>query len=172
MKKTFFIDSGIMFLYIFSACILNLLIAGITLKIIDAFVLLEYFAISTVKMAVSGIAVAGILGALTYLLAYRKASFSAGYFTGTFFAGAALQLAISVLFKFRTFISGGVMYLAGIFEHGTALSAEGWEYVGIIDYLLAFFIFTAVYYVVCVVCGKVAVKNRLRDRAELIGENN
>ena len=172
MKKTFFIDSGIMFLYIFSACILNLLIAGITLKIIDAFVLLEYFAISTVKMAVSGIAVAGILGALTYLLAYRKASFSAGYFTGTFFAGAALQLAISVLFKFRTFISGGVMYLADIFEHGTALSAEGWEYVGIIDYLLAFFIFTAVYYVVCVVCGKVAVKNRLRDRAELIGENN
>ena len=64
------------------------------------------------------------------------------------------------------------MYLAGIFEHRTALSAEGWEYVGIIDYLLAFLIFTAVYYVTCVVCGKVAVKNRLRDRAELIGENN
>lgn len=171
MKKTFFIDSGIMFLYIFSACILNLLIAGITLKIIDAFVLLEYFAISTVKMAVSGIAVAGILGALTYLLAYRKASFSAGYFTGTFFAGAALQLAISVLFKFRTFISGGVMYLAGIFEHGTALSAEGWEYVGIIDYLLAFLVFTAVYYLTCIICGKVAVKKRLRDREELIGGN-
>lgn len=172
MKKNFLIDSGIMFLYIFSACVLNLLIAGVTLKIIDAFVLLEYFALSTVKMAVSGLAVAGILGALTYLLAYRKASFSAGYFTGTFFAGAAVQLLLSVLFKFRTFISGGVMYLAGIFEHGTALSAEGWEYVGIIDYLLAFLIFTAVYYVVCVVCGKVAVKNRLRDRAELIGENN
>lgn len=172
MKKTFFIDSGIQFLYIFSACILNLLISGILLKMVDTFVLLDYSVLCIIRMAVSAIAVAGILGALTSLLSYRKASFSAGYFTGTFFAGAALQLAISLLFKFRAFISGGVMYLAGIFEHGTALSAEGWEYVGIIDYLLAFLIFTAVYYVTCVVCGKVAVKKRLRDRAELIGENN
>ena len=172
MKKTFFIDSGIQFLYIFSACILNLLISGILLKMVDTFVLLDYSVLCIIRMAVSAIAVAGILGALTYLLSYRKASFSAGYFTATFFAGAALQLAISLLFKFRAFISGGVMYLAGIFEHGTALSAEGWELVGIIDYLLAFLIFTAVYYVTCVVCGKVAVKNRLRDRAELIGENN
>lgn len=172
MKKTFFIDSGIQFLYIFSACILNLLISGILLKMVDTFVLLDYSVLCIIRMAVSAIAVASILGALTYLLSYRKASFSAGYFTGTFFAGAALQLAISLLFKFRAFISGGVMYLAGIFEHGTALSAEGWEYVGIIDYLLAFLIFTAVYYVTCVVCGKVAVKKRLRDRAELIGENN
>ena len=172
MKKTFFLDAGIQFLYIFSACILNLLISGVALKIVDTFVLLDYSVLCIIRMAVSAIAVAGILGALTYLLSYRKASFSAGYFTGTFFAGAALQLAISLLFKFRAFISGGVMYLAGIFEHGTALSAEGWEYVGIIDYLLAFFIFTVVYYVTCVVCGKVAVKKRLRDRAELIGENN
>ena len=172
MKKTFFIDSGIQFLYIFSACILNLLISGILLKMVDTFVLLDYSVLCIIRMAVSAIAVAGILGALTYLLSYRKSSFSAGYFTGTFFAGAALQLAISLLFKFRAFRSGGVMYLAGIFEHGTALSAEGWEYVGIIDYLLAFLIFTAVYYVTCVVCGKVAVKKRLRDRAELIGENN
>lgn len=172
MKKNFLIDSGIMFIYIFSACISNLLIAGVTLKIIDAFVLLGYFTLSTVKMAISGIAVAGILGALTYLLSYRKASFSVGYFSATFFAGAAVQLVLSVLFKFRTFISGGVMYLAGIFEHGTELSAEGWEYVGIIDYLLAFLVFTAVYYLTCIVCGKVAVKKRLRDRAELIGNKD
>ena len=172
MKKTFFIDSGIQFLYVFSACILNLLISGVALKMIDTFVLLDYSVLCIIRMAVSAIAVAGILGALTYMLSYRKASFSAGYFSGTFFAGVALQLAVSLLFKFRAFISGGVMYLAGIFEHGTALSAEGWEYVGIIDYLLAFLIFTAVYYLTCVVCGKVAVKKRLRDRAELIGENN
>ena len=172
MKKNFLIDSGIMFIYIFSACISNLLIAGVTLKIIDAFVLLEYFALSTLKMAVSGIAVAGILGALTYLLSYRKASFSTGYFSAPFFAGTAVQLALSILFKFRTFISGGVMYLAGIFEHGSDIYAEGWEYVGIIDYLLAFLIFTAVYYLNCIICGKIAVKKRLRDRAELIGENN
>ena len=172
MKKTFFLDVGIQFLYIFSACILNLLISGVALKIVDTFVLLDYSVLCIIRMAVSAIAVAGILGALTYLLSYRTASFSAGYFTGTFFAGVALQLAISLIFKFRAFISGGVMYLAGIFEHGTALSAEGWELVGIIDYLLAFLVFTAVYYLTCIVCGKVAVKNRLRDRAELIGENN
>ena len=172
MKKNFLIDSGIMFIYIFSACISNLLISGVTLKIIDAFVLLGYFTLSTVKMAVSGIAVAGILGALAYLLAYRKASFSTGYFSATFFAGTAVQLALSILFKFRTFISGGVMYLAGIFEHGSDIYAEGWEYVGIIDYLLAFFTFTAVYCLTCIICGKIAVKKRLRDRAELIGENN
>ena len=172
MKKNFLIDSGIIFLYIFSACILNMLVSGLVIKIIDAFVLLEYFALNIAKMAVSGIVVAAILGALTYLLAYRKASFFARYFSATFFAGTAVQLALSILFKFRTFISGGVMYLAGIFEHGSDIYAEGWEYVGIIDYLLAFFIFTAVYCLTCIICGKVAVKKRLRDRAELIGDNN
>ncbi len=171
MKKSFWIDSGIVFLYIFSSCVLNMLVSGVILKIVDAFVLLEYFALNIAKMAVAGIVVAGILGALTYLLSYRKASFALGYFSATFFAGAALQLALAILFKFRTFISGGVIYLAGIFEHGTEIYAEGWEYVGIIDYLLAFLIFTAVYYLNCIICGKVAVKKRLRDREKLIGGN-
>ena len=170
MKKNFLIDSGIIFFYLFAACLMNMFVTSIAIKIIDAFVFLEYFPLSIVKMALSLIIVSGILGTVIYLLSYRKAEFSAGGFTARFCVGAAAQLALSVIFGFHAFISGGVKYLAGVLEHGADLAADNWEFVGIFDYLIAFAVFAVVYLVVALICGKVAVKNRLRDREELTGK--
>ena len=169
MKKNFLIDSGIIFFYLFAACLMNMFVTSIAIKIIDSFVFLEYFPLSVVKMSFSLVVVSGILGTVTYLLSYRKAEFSVDGFAARFCVGAAVQLALSVLFKFHTFISGGVKYLAGAFEHGGDLAADNWDLVGIFDYLIAFAIFFAIYLAVAIICGKVAVKNRLRDREELTG---
>ena len=61
MKKSFLIDSGIIFFYLFAACLMNMFVTSIAIKIIDAFVFLEYFPLSIVKMALSLIIVSGIL---------------------------------------------------------------------------------------------------------------
>lgn len=169
MKKNFFVDSGIIFFYLLAACLMNMFVTSIAIKIIDAFVFLEYFPLSMVKMAFSLVVVSGILGTVIYLLSYRKAEFSVGGFAARFCVGALIQLALSVLFKFHTFISGGVKYLAGALEHGADLVADNWDLVGIFDYFIAFAIFLVVYLLVALVCGRLAVKNRLRDREELTG---
>ncbi len=169
MKKNFLIDSGITFVYLFAACLMNMFVTSIAIKIIDAFVFLEYFPLNIAKLVLSLIVVSGILGTVIYLLSYRKAEFSVGGFAARFGVAAVLQLALSVLLGFHPFISGGVKYLAGVFEHGMDLSADVWNTVGIFDYIFAFIIFTVFYLVVSLVCGKIAVKKRLRDREELTG---
>ena len=174
MKNKFFIGSGTAFLCILSACLLNLPIMALVLKIIDLFVELEFFARIVVSLAVSVICVSGIQGAVRYFAAYRSASFDIRMFSANFWTATVLQLAIALLLKFATFIAGGTVYLAGIFEHGAAFSSlDDIEYIGLLDYLPAFFILSLLAYGISLVCVIIGKKKRLKDRAELTtGINN
>lgn len=172
MKNKFFVGSGVVFLCLFSATLLNLPIMALVLKAVDLFVEVDFFAEAIIRLVVSVMTVAGISGAVCYLVAYRSALFNTSLFLGNFSIAALVQLAISLLLKFATFIAGGTLYLAGLFEHGTGFTAnEDIEFIGLIDYLLAFIILSLITVLTSIICGKIGAKKRLKDREELISGN-
>ncbi len=172
MKNKFFVGSGAVFLCLFSATLLNLPIMALIIKAIDLFVEVDFFAEAIIRLFVSVLTVSGISGAVCYLVAYRSASFNASLFLGNFSISVLIQLAFSLLLKFAKFIAGGTLYLAGLFEHGRGFTAtEDIEFIGLIDYLLAFFILSLITALTSIVCGKIGAKKRLKDREDLLSGN-
>ena len=172
MKNKIFVGSGAEFLCLFSAAIINLPIMALVLKLVDMFVALDFFPVIIIRLIVSVLTVSGITGAVCYLTAYRSAAFNVSLFSGNYLFAAIIQLAFSLLLKFRPFIAGGTQYLAGIFEHGSAFSSlDDIEYIGLIDYLLAFMILSVITYAASIICGVIGKSNRLRDREKLLSDN-
>ena len=168
MKKQFWSMSGVVFLCIFGACLLNLAVMSIVIKIVNLFIELDFFTAVVIRMMVSFLVVSGVPAVISYLVSYRMASFDVKNACGTFCLASLLQLAISLLLKFHPFIGGGTFYLAGIFESGSAFNESAdIEYIGIIDYLLAFAVYFAVGLALYILCGKIGEKKRLRDREKL-----
>jgi len=173
MKKQFWMETGALFLAIFASCLLNLLVMPFILRVIDLFVEVEYFPQMIIRIIISLAVVAGIPAAVRYFVSYRKAEFNMARASLCFAVATVFQLLVSILLKFYPFISGGTLYLAGILEHGADFSSSAKiETIGLIDYILAFAAFSAIYYVAYIVCGKIGVVKRLKDREELISSNN
>ena len=172
MKNKLFVGSGVAFLSLFLACLLNLLLMSFGLKIVDMFVATDYFAQNVIRLVISVISISGIIGAVRYLVSYRTADFSISVFSSSYFVAAFFQLLVSVLLKFHPIIAGGSLYLAGIFEFGSAFSSsDDIDYIGLLDYLAAFVLLTLVTYAIGLLLGIIGKNKRLKDRSELIGEN-
>lgn len=174
MNKQFFKESGVLFLGLLLSCLLTLAISPLAERIVNIFIVVDYFCAVIIRLVASLLTVMGVFGALSYLLSYKTAEFRASRAVAEFTIATLVQLALSLLFKFSTFISGGVIYLAGIFEHGSYFDdTSKLEYIGIFDYLPAFFIFSALYLLAYVVCGRIGAAKRLKDRELLLsGKNN
>ena len=172
MKKQFFSMCGVVFLCIFGACLLNLLVMSMVLKIANILVVVEPFTEVVIRLVVSIIVVAGVPSAVAYLVSYKMASFDVKNAVGTFCVASVFQLLLALLLKFHPFISGGVLYLAGIFESGSSFAnGADVKYIGIFDYLPAYAICFVVGAFSYVVCGKLGMKKRLKDREELTGHS-
>ena len=173
MKKQLLKETGTMFSCIFLPCLINLLIMDMAVRVADMFVEIDYFAAVVIRLVVSVLVVAGAMGAITYMLSYHTAEFDAKRSLLTFSLATVFQLLLCVMLKFHPFVGGGVVYLAGIFEHGVDFSSGiDIAYIGLIDYLLAFFAFSAIYLLTIMICGKIGVRTRLRRREALMAENN
>lgn len=173
MKKQLFKETGVMFLHIFLPCLVNLLIMDMVLRVADMIVEIDYFAAVVIRLVVSVLVVAGAIGTITYLLSYNIACFDAKRSVLTFSLATVFHLLLCLLLKFHPFIGGGVVYLAGILEHGANFSSgSDIEYIGLIDYLLAFIIISAIYFLTLIVSGKIGVRMRLRSREALLSKNN
>ena len=173
MKKQLLKETGTMFLCIFLPCLINLLIMNMAVRAADMLVEIDYFAAVVIRLVVSVLVVAGAMGAITYMLSYHTAEFDAKRSLLTFSLATVFQLLLCVMLKFHPFVGGGAIYLAGIFEHGADFSSGiDIVYIGLIDYLLAFFALSAIYLLTIMLCGRIGVRTRLRRREALMAENN
>lgn len=173
MKKQLLKETGTMFSCIFLPCLINLLIMDMAVRVADMFVEIDYFAAVVIRLVVSVLVVAGSMGAITYMLSYHTAEFDAKRSLLTFSLATVFQLLLCVILKFHPFVGGGAIYLAGIFEHGVDFSSGiDIAYIGLIDYLLAFFALSAIYLLTIMLCGRIGVRTRLRRREALMTENN
>ena len=172
MKKKFFAEVGVSLLSLFLASLLSLLIVAMVLRFVDILIETDPFVQNIIKLIVSILVVSATIGAISYLLSYKKAEFNIKSSSGIFWLSILAQFLISLLLKFNPIISGGVLYLAGFFEFGSAYAGGAdVSYIGLLDYIPAFLILSVIYYIASVVCGIIGKNNRLRDREELYAKS-
>lgn len=171
MKKQFFSMCGVVFLCIFCACLLNLAIMNVVLRMANILIVVEPFTEVIIRLVVSIIVVVGVPSVVVFLVSYKMATFDTKNALGTYCIASVFQLILSLLFKFHPFISGGVLYLAGIFESGSSFkNGADIEYIGIFDYLPAYAICFVVGLASYLIFGKLGMNKRIKDREKLTGQ--
>ncbi len=172
MKKNVFKGMGVCLLGLVLSCLLSLLVTMITVRIADMIFPIEGFAEIVIRAVASLLTVSATFGAVSYFVSYRMVSFDAAGSAARLGGALVIQLAISLLLKFEPFVAGGVKYLAAIFEFGSdvRMTADA-DMIGLIDYLSAFVIFSAIYMAVYIGAGIIGKKKRLSDRETILNED-
>ncbi len=170
MKKTFFYNAITYFVALIGGSLVNLLTCGMAVKIVNLFIVVDFFASVVVSIIVSFVTTCGVFAALGYYEGYKRAEFSVGMNIGEIAAAGGVQLVLSVPFMFHPFIAGGTKYLAGIVELGSRFdSMQSVLYIW--SYLLAFVIYLAVQIIVCVISGIIGKNKRIAQRRALTEQN-
>lgn len=171
MNKGILKGMGVCLLGLILSCLLSLLTAPLFVRIVDMFITTEGFVEVLVMALVSLLTVCATFGVVAYLVAYHMASFDVGGSALRLGVALLIQLAVALLLKFEPFVAGGVKYLAAIFEFGVSIGADSKaEMIGLIDYLLAFVIFSAIYMASYLGFGILGRKKRMADREELFSD--
>jgi hypothetical protein len=169
MKKQIFANSLIYFVCIIAACLINLAVSALVLKILNAFIVVDYFVSSIINAVISFVVVSGIIGAVMFYEGYKAAEFNVGLTAASFSLSGVYHLIISLVLMFYPFIAGGTRYLAGLMSLWD--SFDGIEAVADIylwAYLVAFVIYFAVQLGVALCCGVWGKNKRLKNREELL----
>ena len=170
MKKQIFVNSLIYLVAIICGCLINIPVSALFLRILNLFIVVDYY-IGAIFCAVMGfIVVGGVVGALTFFESYKSAEFSPAKVTLSVLLAEVFHLPIATLLGFYPFIAGGTRYLAGLIDMGTHFdSLEMIEDIYLWSYLGAFAIYSALYVVSALVCGYLGRKKRLDIRSSLEG---
>lgn len=168
MKKKIISEIATCYLSIFLACLLNLVIMAMLLKIINMFVGVSFFAQMVIRTVISFIAVPCIVGVIHGLVCYKRAEFYPTSSLLTVSAAVFFQLLLSILLKFHDFVSGGVVYLSCILHYGSSLSAtSNVDHVTFLEYILSFLLYAVICIGVYLIFGFLGKKKRLCDREAL-----
>ena len=169
MKKTC-VSAGIDLLIWLVACLVSIPIMAIALRIVNLFVVVDVSVALTVRLIASCIAVCGVLGSVSYLVAYHTASFPVSQMLPSLGLATVLRFALSLLLKFYPFIAGGTQYLAALLFDRNPADMKAITDMRLIDYVVAFFLVTALDWLFVILLGKFGERNRLRDRKALMEE--
>ena len=170
MKKQVFINSGVYLICMISACLLNLAVTGILLKIVLSFADIGYFATAILRVVFGFLTGAGIIGAIVYRECYKSLEFHPGWIALSMGLAGIVHLGLSVVLMFYPFIAGGVRPLAGILCMGSGFNSDGMiEYIYLWAYLLAFLLYWLFQVVVSLACGWIGKKKRLKSREGIKG---
>ena len=154
------------------ACLVNLLVSYITVKIVNLFIVVDYFASAVVNVVVAFIVVPFITGVIFYYESYKSAEFNPWHICGAVALGGVAHLGLSMLLMFYPFIAGGTRYLALIINFGNKFSSiEDVEQIYLWAYLISFFIYLVVQMCVSLMMGYIAKNKRLKIREELMYSN-
>ena len=170
MKKQFIYTSLTYLVALIAASLVNLAVCALSVRIVNLFVVVDYFTAAIVKAAVSFFTIGGVLGALSYHDAYRRLEFRPAYISATVAAAGVVHLALSTVMMFHPFIAGGTRYLAGLMDMGSSFnSSDNIKDIYLWTYLGSFAIYLAVEIAVSLVCAYVGRKKRISNRKAIDG---
>ncbi len=168
MKKRFFAEALVFFAALIGASLVNLLTCSLAVKIVNLFIVVEYFEAAIVSSIMSFITICGVIAALGYYDGFKRAEFFVGRSIGEVALAGAMQLVLSIPLMFYPFIAGGTRYLAGLIDMGSNFnSADRIEDIYLWTYLGAFAIYLALEIGTCALFGIIGKKRRLKQRREL-----
>lgn len=153
-----------------AACLLNLAVSALLVRIVNLFVVVDYFSAAIIRIISGFLSCGAVLGAMTFRFGYKSVEFRPLLLLASLTLAALGHLALCLLFMFHPFISGGVRELAGVLAMGDAF--DGADMIGEIylwTYLGAFWIDFAVQAVVALVCTYLGKQMRLKGRETIRG---
>lgn len=170
MKKQVLVNSLIYSICMVVACLLNLAVSALILKIVSAFVVMDYFSASVLRVVVGFFTGGTVIGAVIYRESYRSLQFPVGITVLSMLLAGAAHLILCLLLMFYPFIAGGVRYLAGILCMGTGFdSAAMIEDIYLWAYVLAFFLYLVFEICVSLIGGFLGKRMRLKNRESIKG---
>lgn len=166
--KNILLTSGLYFLYLLAASILSMLVEALLVFLINKVIVIDYHALTIIRISIYSVFVPSILGVLTYAEGYKEASFSAWELVLSFLPAAILHLLFSMLFKFQGFISGSVRFTAGLIANGTSITYD--SLINVTPYetfLWVFGAYSVLYCLVMALSKYYGAQNRIISRGEL-----
>lgn len=169
MKKHVFTDAVVYLICMVAACLLNLAVGALAVKIVNLLIEVGYFEAAIIK-TVSGLVVGGaVLGAVVGRECYQAAELRPWSLLASLTLAGAGHLLLCVILMFYPFISGGVRDLAGLLAMGDSFNDRGMiERIYLWNYLAAFGIDFAVRAAVSLTAGAIGKHMRLKSRESLL----
>lgn len=152
------------------ACLLNLAVSALLVKIVNLFIVVEYFEAAVVRLISGFLTCGAVLGAMSFRQSYKSVEFRPMPLLASLALAGVAHLLLCLLFMFHPFISGGVRELAGVLALGDGFDgADMIEEIYLWTYLGAFWIDFAVQTAVVLICGCLGKRTRLKGRESLRG---
>lgn len=150
------------------ACVLNLAVSALLVKIVNLFIEVEYFEAAIVRIVSSLLTSGVILGAVAFFESHKTLEFTPAPMLFSLLMAGGAHLILCIVLMFTPFMAGGVRELAGVLSMGDHFnSASMIEDIYLWMYLVAFAIHLAYEIAVCMLCGWLGKWKRLRDRSKL-----
>ncbi len=173
MKKELAANSLLYLICIVVACLLNLAVMWMAVKITDLFIAMDYFSLAVVKTVTSFITVPLVTGAVVFYTSYKSADFHPGMTALSLVVAETVHLLLSVILGFYPFIASGSRYLAGIMTYGTKFTEDTLiPDITLWTFIAAFLIYAVFNIAVCMAAGFIGKSRRIRQRKELTGDGN
>ncbi len=170
MKKQIFINACVALICMVVACLLNLLVTALIVKIVLSFADIGYFATSVMRAVIAFITCGAVMGAMNYRESFKTLEFRPALTVCSMLIAGAVHLGISLFLMFYPFIAGGTRYLAGALSMGSRFSSETRiDEIYLWAYLAAFGIYLGFEIVISLVFGVVGKKARLKNRESIKG---
>jgi hypothetical protein len=170
MKKQIISNGIVYFICMIAACLLNLGVSALAVKITNILVAPDFFVIAIVRVVSAIVTSCIVLGAVVGYEGYKSVSFSLPLVLLSVLIASVAHFAISFVLKFYPFISGGTHYLGGIIENGSDFNSfSSVADVSLGAYIVAFWIAKGVELAVAPLCAYFGKKVRLKNRESIVG---
>ena len=169
MKKHVFTDAIVYLICTVAACLLNLAVGALMVKIVNLFIEVEYFEAAIVKMLFGLVVGCAVLGAVIGRECYQSAVFRPRSLLASLTLAGVAHLVLCFVLMFHPFISGGVRDMAGVLAMGDAFNSRDMiENIYLWNYLTAFGIDFVVRSAVALIAGAVGKRMRIKSREALL----
>ena len=173
MKKADILVNTLVYaFYMFISCVVIMLAEILTVKVVNLFVVTEYYELTVLRAVVYTVGVNAVLGLIAYKEGYRAARYPILETLVSGFLASLLHALVSLLFHFEAFCAGGVKFITALLHYGRDLTVNTlMDELGALDFLPVFLVNSLVYIGLMILLGKLGEYKRLADREDLTANN-
>ncbi len=169
MKKSDILVNTLVYaFYMFIACVVIMLAEILTVKVVNLFIVTEYYELTVLRAVVYTVGVNAVLGAIAYKEGYRMARYPIVETIISGLLASLLHALVSLIFHFQAFCAGGVRFVTALLHYGKDLTVNTlMDELGALDFLPVFALNSLVYIAIMITLGKLGEYKRLADREEI-----
>ena len=154
--------------YMFIACVVIMLAEILTVKVVNLFIVTEYYELTVLRAVVYTVGVNAVLGAIAYKEGYRMARYPIVETIISGLLASLLHALVSLIFHFQAFCAGGVRFITALLHYGKDLTVNTlMDELGALDFLPVFAVNSLIYIAIMIALGKLGEYKRLADREEI-----